>query len=173
MKFCMTVLRCAAALCFSVVGKSSHGSHLSERPRETKDAGVPATHNDESYDLSKDEERGGHTLRKHVGRTDEQLRQRLQQERNISAASTWTDRTAAEETVQAALHAERGKIEKWNTARRTAVESGVAFLRWTRNWAEFDSLVLFRAVPCTEAVVVLRADGAGFYVLTTYPEARE
>ena len=30
------------------------------------------------------------------------------------------------------------------------------------------------SVPCTSAVIVLRADGPdGFYVLTTYPEARE
>ena len=27
-------------------------------------------------------------------------------------------------------------------------------------------------VPCTEAVIVLRADGEGLYVLTAYPEAR-
>ena len=42
----------------------------------------------EGYDLSHDEDRGGHTLRKHVGRSDDQLRQRLARERNISAAST-------------------------------------------------------------------------------------
>src|ERR1700719_672912 len=65
------------------------------------------------YDLSRDEERGGHTLRKHVGRSDDELRQRLEREGNISAASTWRDRDAAEETVAAALQAERGKIENW------------------------------------------------------------
>jgi hypothetical protein len=27
-------------------------------------------------------------------------------------------------------------------------------------------------VPCTEAVIVLRADREAFYVLTTYPETR-
>ena len=31
------------------------------------------------YDLVRDEERGGHTLKKHVGRTDEQLEERLRQ----------------------------------------------------------------------------------------------
>jgi len=39
------------------------------------------------YNLGRDEERGGHTLKKHVGRTDEQLQERLRRER-ISAAST-------------------------------------------------------------------------------------
>ena len=47
------------------------------------------------HDLSPDEAAGGHTLRKHVGRTDAELRQRLHRERNISAASTWNDRESA------------------------------------------------------------------------------
>jgi len=78
------------------------------RARSSLSAGTGQRH-----DLSRDEERGGHTLRKHVGRTDDELRQRLEREHNISAASTWTDRGTAEETVAAALQAERGKIENW------------------------------------------------------------
>lgn len=50
-------------------------------------------------DLSLDEAFGGHTLRRHVGRTDEQLRERLKSESNISAASTYTDRATAERVV--------------------------------------------------------------------------
>src|ERR1700738_2990580 len=55
------------------------------------------------YDLARDEVRGGHTLDKHVGRSDSELRERLATERNISAASTWTNREVAEETVGQAL----------------------------------------------------------------------
>src|SRR5215475_9666075 len=54
---------------------------------------------DGGYNLERDEERGGHTLEKHVGRTDFELRERLKRERNISAASTWTDRITAEQTI--------------------------------------------------------------------------
>src|SRR5215831_5976308 len=54
-------------------------------------------------DLSQDEAEGGHTLRKHVGRTDDELRQRLRHERNIAAASTWTDRAVAEQAVGLAI----------------------------------------------------------------------
>ena len=39
-------------------------------------------------DLVADEAKGGHTLARHVERTDAQLRERLERERNISAAST-------------------------------------------------------------------------------------
>jgi len=142
-----------------------------ERPREEERAQRTQSARGGSYDLSKDEDRGGHTLRKHVGRTDDELRQRLQRERNISAASTWTDRAAAEQTVGAALQAEMGKIENWERRgeRRPNLalyfdvghEIGRSLIRETN-----------QVVTCSEAVIVLRADGDGFYVLTTYPEAR-
>ena len=122
------------------------------------------------YDLSRDDERGGHTLTKHVGRSDDELRQRLERERNISAASTWTDRAAAEETVGAALRQEHNRIENWE--RRGSPRPNLAL--------HFDAgRVIGRSIrhgdanssPCTQAVVVLKADGPeSFYVLTTYPE---
>ena len=57
------------------------------------------------FDLGHDEQLGGHTLKRHVSRSDEQLRKRLAQEHEISAASTYIDRVAAEETVAAVLRA--------------------------------------------------------------------
>ena len=65
------------------------------------------------HDLSLDEAAGGHTLRKHVGRTDAELRQRLHRERNISAASTWNDRDSAESAIGAAIAEQNNKISRW------------------------------------------------------------
>jgi hypothetical protein len=124
------------------------------------------------YDLGRDEERGGHTLKKHVGRTDEQLQERLRRER-ISAASTWTDRDAAEMTVAEALRAEQGRIDKWE--RRGYPRPNLA-LRFDAGRTIGRSLQRGddHTVGCTSAVIVLRADGPdSFYVLTTYPEARQ
>jgi hypothetical protein len=125
------------------------------------------------YDLSPDEERGGHTLKKHVGRTDEELRQRLDKERDISAASTWTDRDAAEETVGGALRAERGRIQSWEGRGYPRANLALHFDAGRvigRSMRHGNS----QSSPCTRAVIVLKADGAdSFYVLTTYPEARE
>jgi len=125
------------------------------------------------YDLERDENRGGHTLSRHVGRSDEQLAERLRRERNISAASTWTDREIAEATVAEGLAAEQSRIENWKRRgeRRPNLalhfDAGRPIGRSLRRGAS-------EAVACTSAVIVLRADGAdGFYVLTTYPEARE
>jgi hypothetical protein len=64
-----------------------------------------------------------------------------------------------------------GKIENWerrgerrpNLALHFDVghEIGRSLIRGTN-----------QVVTCSEAIIVLRADGDGFYVLTTYPEAR-
>ena len=69
--------------------------------------GAEKTRAAETYDLGHDEELGGHTLQRHVGRTDEQLLERLIREPEISAASTYYDRAAAEKTVGAALTNEK------------------------------------------------------------------
>jgi len=125
------------------------------------------------YDLSRDEARGGHTLARHVARTDDELRERLARERNISAASTWSDREIAETVVAEALAAEHSRVEGW--MRRGFPRANLA-LHYNagrmigRSLRRGDS----QTVECTSAVIVLRADGPeGFYVLTTYPEARE
>ena len=170
----------AIALVLCGCGQKPSSESRSERPsKEVANASARSGHSanasgnsGERYDLSRDEERGGHTLRKHVGRTDDELRQRLARERNISAASSWTDRAAAEETVAAALHAERDKISNWQ--RRGGRRSNLA-LHFDAGHAIGRSLVrgATEVVACSEAVIVLRADGDGFYVLTTYPETRE
>lgn len=126
----------------------------------------------ERYDLAQDEERGGHTLRRHVGQSEEKLRQRLQTERDISAASTWTDRATAEVTVAAGLRAGRERVADWE--RRGAGRANLA-LHFAAGRVIGRSLRRGEpeTVACTEALIVLRADGKnGFYVLTTYPEAR-
>jgi Bacterial CdiA-CT RNAse A domain len=144
-------------------------ANVGEASRNTPNSAAEA----DRYDLGRDEERGGHTLKKHVGRTDEELRERLRRERNISAASTWTDRETAEVTVAETLRAERGRIENW--MRRGYPRANLA-LHYDagrpigRSLRRGDD----QTVTCTSAVVVLRADGPDrYFVLTAYPEARE
>ena len=118
---------------------------------------------------------GGHTLSRHVGRTDAELRERLRIERQISAASTYTDRATAEHAVGAAI-AEAGRsLEAWTSRRgrrpnlvldyteRSGEPLGRSYGRGQRN-----------SVPCGHAVVVLRWDARRdrYYVLTSYPECR-
>jgi hypothetical protein len=143
-----------------------------EMPIAAKNA--PNTPPDDAtrYDLARDEARGGHTLDKHVGRSDEELRERLDRERKISAASTWTNREVAEETVAQALRTEHDKIARWEErgSRRPNLalhfDPGRVIGRTMRHGDRTSS-------PAAQAVIVLKADGPdNFYVLTSYPEDR-
>jgi hypothetical protein len=125
-------------------------------------------------DLSQDESAGGHTLRKHVGRTDDQLRERLRHERNISAASTWTDRDTAERAVGTALEQNRSKIDRWlsregghpNLVVDYDGDASHPIGRSLRRDAD-------QPGPCAHATIVLRwAPPDSYYVLTSYPECR-
>jgi hypothetical protein len=122
-------------------------------------------------DLSHDEAAGGHVLRKHVGRTDEQLHERLEYERNISGASTYTDRATAERAIGAAIATSQDRIQRWlnrSGGRPNLVldyDSSQPVGR-TINRGESQS----RA--CSHTVVVLKYDAPSYYVLTSYPECR-
>jgi len=123
-------------------------------------------------DLSQDETAGGHILRKHVGQTDEQLRERLEREPGITGASTYTDRLAAEHAVGAAIAESHGRIQRWlnrpgghpNLVLDYDSERPVGR---TMNRGENQSR------PCAHALVVLKYTGPNeYYVLTSYPECR-
>jgi hypothetical protein len=126
-------------------------------------------------DLQADEALGGHTLARHVGKTDAELAQRLRQEPRISAASTYTDRETAETAVGAALAAARGRVDGW-ARRRGARPNLVVTYATPRGEPVGRSLArgARRAVAVTQALVVLRWDERRrrWYVLTSYPEAR-
>src|SRR6202158_2547252 len=118
-------------------------------------------------DLSHDEAAGGPIFRKHVGQTDEQLRERLGQERHIPGASTYTDRATAEHAVGAAIAQSQGQIQHWlyragghpNLVLDYDSEDPIGR---TMNRGENQSR------PCAHALVVLKYTGPEYYVLTSY-----
>lgn len=126
-------------------------------------------------DLRADEQLGGHTLERHVGKTDDDLAARLGRERQISAASTYTDADTAERAVGAALAQSQGRLDAWlarsgarpnlvlTYTQATGPPLGRSLPRGTR-----------ASVPCNRALVVLRWDERAdrWFVLTSYPEAR-
>ena len=122
------------------------------------------------YDLGLDEELGGHTLRRHVGRSDEQLIERLAREPDISAASTYNDRVTAEKTVGDALAQQKGRVESWLNRPDAHPNLALQFHGHDpigRSIRRGDHA----SQPCRDAAIVLRWDGDHrFHVLTTYPE---
>jgi Bacterial CdiA-CT RNAse A domain len=124
------------------------------------------------HDLSADEQLGGHTLERHIGRTDAELQERLQRERHISAASTYADRSTAEHAVAEAIQQNQDRIQRWlqhtgGHANLVLDYQGDQLVGRVLNRGELHS------VPCSNAVVVLKWVGPNrFYVLTSYPECR-
>lgn len=123
----------------------------------------------ERHDLSADEARGGHTLARHVGKSDDDLRERLDRE-GISTASTWSSREVAERTIARTLRDNADRIDNWSSRRgnRPNLE-----LDYRGNRSEPLGRCMRRgrdAVDCFNAVVVLRWRGQDYFVLTSYPE---
>jgi hypothetical protein len=125
-------------------------------------------------DLSQDDDAGGHTLSRHVGRSEAELHERLQREPDISAASTYTDRATAEGVVGITLQQAQSRIERW-LDRKTNHPNLV--LDYHGDRAHPIGRTLHRgdsaSQPCSDAIVVLRWDGGRqYHVLTSYPECR-
>ena len=124
-----------------------------------------------SHDLSEDEALGGHTLQRHVGKSDADLIRRLDREQQISSASTYTDRATAESVVGAALRADNQAFAAW---RRRSGPRPNFVLRYQANRVIGRSVARGQrqAVPCDRAVIVIRWDEQRrrSYVLTSYPE---
>lgn len=125
-------------------------------------------------DLSVDEAMGGHTLARHVGRTDAELADRLRREPQISAASTYADRPSAERAVGAALASAGRRLLSWE-GRRGQRPNLVLHYEAPPGQSVGRSLARGqrKAIDCDRALVVLRWDErrGRFYVLTSYPEA--
>ena len=123
-------------------------------------------------DLGQDEAAGGHILRKHVGQTDDQLLERLERERHITGASTYTDRATAEHAVGAAIAASKERIQRWLNGSgghpNLVLDYDIPVpIGRTLNRGER------QPHPCSHALVVLKYDGPNdYYVLTSYPECR-
>lgn len=117
---------------------------------------------------------GGHTLARHVGKTDDELADRLRREPRISAASTYTDRATAERSVGSALASGSDTLAAWE--RRSGRRPNLV-LNYRSSGTEPLGRSLRRgqkrATPARRALVVLRWDERSrrFYVLTSYPEA--
>ncbi|MDQ1744459.1 MAG: hypothetical protein QOE23_2798 [Pseudonocardiales bacterium] len=67
--------------------------------------------------LAAHEAAGGHTLAKHVGKSEAFLRNRLATETDIRGASTFHDRQTAEHSIAGVLRANQRKVDNWLAGR--------------------------------------------------------
>jgi hypothetical protein len=111
----------------------------------------------------------GHTIARHVGRTDADLRDRLEREPRISAASTFPDMATAQCVIDRTLSLadSRRRIDRW-----LADDERTLVLRWRGR--ETVGRIMGRdgrLRTATEATVVLRkVEGRPWVILTAYPD---
>jgi hypothetical protein len=161
------LLLSASLSCQPSHSTGSSGSAIPAGSSQTESRAWPG----EARDLSRDEAAGGHVLRKHVDRTDDELRDRLEREPHIAAASTYTDRATAEHAIGAAIAESQDRIQSWlnrSGARPNLVLDYDASQPIGRTIHRGEK----QSRPCSKAVVVLKYAVAGYYVLTSYPECR-
>ncbi len=114
----------------------------------------------------------GHTVAKHVGRTQAQLTQRLTDEPHLQRASTFKNTAEAEKNISAVLSAKKAEIDAWLanpqglprlTVEGPATEGGEVLQRGaaaTRPGAQVK--VILQRPPANSAL--------RFVIITSYPD---
>lgn len=121
-------------------------------------------------------EQQGHTIARHVAKTDAYLIERLQKNARLNTVSTFSDLAGAQASVNAVLNVEREAVALWwqgELARQ-------AFFARVPTHGRYMTRAMFEQsgertvslpVPDQAIVrVVLARQGDGFYVLTAFPQ---
>lgn len=143
---------------------------------------LPAAAKFKKINLSAHERQGGHTIERHVGKSDQDLIDRLRQQKNISAASTFASRSAAEKAVTDALNRNEKKVRGWMKTAGRGERLVIKGSGKGRGLSRKDYRKALKAADPKSALqdavgnrsrvrVVLESNGRGrFHVLTAYPE---
>ena len=113
---------------------------------------------------------GGHTLKKHVGKTEAELAQRLDSEKRISGASSFTYRSVAEAAIAEAMSKKQSANDSWMKSRAN---------RYT---IDYDANKIIgitmrrgasKATQTSRLRIILQRSNKlppGYFILTAYPQ---
>ncbi len=113
---------------------------------------------------------GGHTLERHVGKTEAELAQRLDRDKRISAASSFTYRSVAEAAIAEAMNRNQSAIDSWVKSRSN---------RYTIDYNANKTIGITMRRGASKAtqtsrlrIVLQRSDKLppGYFILTAYPQ---
>lgn len=119
--------------------------------------------------LLEQETKGGHTVDRHVAKSDAWLIDRLDREPSISAASSFPDRTTARKVISLALSPDKSDLDEWATS---ANDGDVAEIRmaFEQPIGRMVSRGTAAAIPAHGLRLFVMADGSGScHLLTAYP----
>lgn len=121
--------------------------------------------------LAAHEAQGGHTIARHVGRTEAELRARLASQKTIPVASTFRTLEQAEHAVASGLRANRNAIVHWA---RSAAPGAKQSFEWASGSPIGQGVIRAsgRLVQMSRVRIVLKKQaiqGKLYYVLTAFP----
>ncbi|MBF6645860.1 RNase A-like domain-containing protein [Chryseobacterium indologenes] len=111
----------------------------------------------------------GHTIARHIGKTDADLINRLTTERRIAGASSFASESIAESVISSTINSNRGAIKTW-------INSGATTnLRLDYTGTAIIGRGIMRRVgvvnDLSNARIILKANGNGsYYILTAFPQ---
>lgn len=121
--------------------------------------------------LAEHEALGGHTILKHLGRTEAQLRTRLVAEANIPAASSFPSLNVAENVISDAMKARAQLVRAW-----AATEKQGSKYVWVHNATKTIGYGVVRqsgALANMQKVLIVlkptQVSGKLYFILTAYP----
>jgi hypothetical protein len=123
----------------------------------------------DGVDLQREEARGGHTIAKHVGKSDGWLSDRLRREPNIPAASSYPDETTAERVIARTLADNQTRVQDW-IARSGPRPNLVLEFHGDAPIGRVLSRGAEASHPSSIALIVLKwSSEHNYFVLTSYP----
>ncbi|WP_369900736.1 RNase A-like domain-containing protein [Bacillus manliponensis] len=160
-----------------IQSSSSSGGRVN-KPKEGKNTkGIENVKQGDKSSLAPDgglaahELKGGHLIERHVGKTDEQLLERLKTNPKITGSSTFKDRMTAEKVANAVLSDSKNieKIQKWLSDLNSKPTLPLKY--------KGDGEIIGRSVSrnsevvenVTNAKVILKKNNDGSFILTGYP----
>ena len=123
--------------------------------------------------LLEQELKGGHTVDRHVAKSDAWLLERLQREPKIPAASSFPDRITARQVIGLALMPDKTDLDDWAVKAKggDVAEIRMAFEQPIGRLVERGSGA---AVPAHGLRLFVMADGTGTcHLLTAYPTSQQ
>ena len=119
--------------------------------------------------LQQQEDLGGHTIARHVDKTDQQLVERLRADSRITAASTYPDQATAQTNIEAALAASRAQINNWaNEAEEGAVRAYDFNAGHTVGRVALRPPGQSNIIDSSKLRAVMKKTRGGCYLLTSY-----
>lgn len=140
-----------------------------ESPKGSDSASIGKI-NDNILDEMEGPPKNGHTIERHVGKTEDQLKERLRTDK-VSAASTYYDKETATKAVKDSLKQHEQEIEKWlkNSKENRLVLNTKHSFPVGKTVLKKDMSVKDKLMNTVTVLARDKSGSLGFKIITSYP----